>query len=45
MNFESPVTSDPAVRKAIALGIDKEGFVEHLLNGYGYAAKECFRRR
>ena len=23
MNFESPVTSDPAVRKAIAMGIDK----------------------
>lgn len=42
MNFESPVTSDPAVRKAIALGIDKEGFVEHLLNGYGYAAKGVF---
>lgn len=42
MNFESPVTSDPAVRKAIALGIDKEGFVEHLLNGYGYAAKGMF---
>lgn len=38
MNFESPVTSDPAVRKAIAMGIDKEGFVETLLGGNGYPA-------
>ena len=36
MNFESTVTSDPAVRKAIAMGIDKESFVSVLLNGYGY---------
>lgn len=38
MNFESPVTSDPAVRKAIAMGIDKDSFVSVLLNGYGYPA-------
>ncbi|HIR94305.1 MAG TPA: ABC transporter substrate-binding protein [Candidatus Egerieimonas intestinavium] len=38
MNYESKITSDPAVRKAIAMGIDKEGFVETLLNGNGYAA-------
>ena len=38
MNFESEITSDPAVRKAIAMGIDKEGFVETLLDGNGYPA-------
>lgn len=38
MNFESEITSDPAVRKAIAMGIDKEGFVETLLDGNGYTA-------
>ena len=42
MNFESPVTGDPAVRKAIALGIDKEGFVETLLGGNGYPAEGVF---
>ncbi len=38
MNFESPVASDPAVRKAIAMGINKEGFVDTLLQGNGYPA-------
>ena len=38
MNYESEITSDPAVRKAIAMGIDKEGFVETLLGGNGYPA-------
>lgn len=38
MNFESPLTSDPAVRKAIAMGIDKDGFVETLLDNNGYPA-------
>ena len=38
MNFESPIIQDEAVRKAIAMGIDKEGFVETLLDGNGYAA-------
>ena len=42
MNFESPVTSDPAVRKAIAMGIDKESFVSVLLKGYGYPAVGAF---
>lgn len=42
MNFNSPVTSDAAVRKAIALGIDKEGFVNTLLNGYGYVGQGAF---
>ncbi len=30
MNFESAIMQDPAVRQAIAMGIDKEGFVETL---------------
>lgn len=42
MNFESPITQDPAVRKAIAYGINKEDFVNVLLEGNGYAAKGVF---
>ncbi len=38
MNFESEIIQDDAVRKAIAMGIDKEGFVNVLLQGHGYAA-------
>ncbi len=38
MNFESPVIREAAVRKALAMGIDKEGFVNTLLDGNGYAA-------
>lgn len=32
------IMSDPAVRKAIAMGINKQDFVDVLLNGYGYTA-------
>lgn len=42
MNYESPLASDAAVRKAIAMGIDKEGFVNTLLDGYGYPAVGVF---
>ena len=42
MNFESPITSDPAVRKAIAMGINKQGFVDTLLDGNGYPAVGVF---
>ncbi|MBR1741742.1 MAG: ABC transporter substrate-binding protein, partial [Lachnospiraceae bacterium] len=42
MNFESKITSDPAVRKAIAMGIDKESFVKNLLNGNGYPGNGVF---
>ncbi|MDO5411063.1 MAG: ABC transporter substrate-binding protein [Lachnospiraceae bacterium] len=42
MNYHSPVIQDDAVRKAIAMGIDKEGFVNTLLNGYGYVGKGAF---
>ncbi len=38
MNFESPIIQDEAVRKAVAMGIDKEGFVDTLLDGNGYTA-------
>lgn len=42
MNFASPVTSDGAVREAVAMGLDKESFVHTLLNGYGYAGAGAF---
>lgn len=38
MNFDSGIIRDPAVRRAIAMGIDKERFVEDLLDGNGYPA-------
>lgn len=41
-NFTSDIGKDPAIRKAIAMGINKEGFVNTLLNGYGYVAKGAF---
>ena len=42
MNMESPIIRDPAVRKAIALGIDKEGFVAVLLDGHGVVGNGAF---
>ena len=43
MNFdESSVCADPAVRKAIAMGIDKESFVATLLDGNRYPAHGAF---
>lgn len=42
MNYESKITGDPAVRKAISMGIDKEGFVDTLLGGNGYPASGPF---
>ncbi len=38
MNFESQIIQDGAVRQAIAMGIDKERFVDDLLDGNGYPA-------
>lgn len=35
MNYNSEIMKDEAVRKAIAMGIDKEGFVTTLLQGHG----------
>ncbi len=41
-NYASPVMRDDAVRKALAMGINKEGFVQTLLNGRGQTAKGPF---
>ena len=42
MNMTSPMIQDAAVRKAIAMGINKEGFVKTLLDGHGVAANGAF---
>ena len=42
MNMKSPIMQDDAVRKAIAMGIDKEGFVAVLLDGHGVPASGAF---
>jgi len=42
MNFKSEIAKEPAVRKAVAMGIDKENFVKVLLGGNGYPAKGVF---
>lgn len=42
MNFESSVIQDNAVREAIALSIDKDRFVNELLDGHGYTADGAF---
>ena len=42
MNYESPLASDPVIRKAIAMGINKEGFVATLLDGNGEVATGAF---
>jgi len=42
MNMTSPVIQDPAVRKAVAMGINKEGFVAVLLDGHGVVGHGAF---
>ncbi len=42
MNFNSDIIKDAAVREAIAMGIDKDGFVNTLLSGYGYVGEGAF---
>ena len=42
MNMQSQVMQDPAVRKAIAMGINKEGFVAALLDGHGVVGNGAF---
>lgn len=42
MNYNSDIIADDAVREAIAMGIDKEGFVNTLLNGYGYVGAGAY---
>ena len=42
MNMTSPIIQDPAVRRAIAMGINKEGFVSTLLDGHGAPGNGAF---
>ena len=42
MNMTSPVIQDPSVRKAVAMGINKEGFVDTLLEGHGVVGHGAF---
>ncbi len=42
MNYASTPLQDPNVRRAIAMGIDKESFVEVLLDSHGAAAAGAF---
>lgn len=42
MNMTSPIIQDATVRKAVAMGIDKEGFVAALLNGHGVPGHGAF---
>ena len=42
MNFNKPIMQDEAVRKAICMGIDKQGFVEALLGGHGAVSRGPF---
>lgn len=42
MNFQTPALQEENVRKAIAMGIDKKGFTENLLNGNGTPAVGAF---
>ena len=42
MNMTSPIIQDPAVRRAVAMGINKEGFVSTLLEGHGAPGNGAF---
>lgn len=42
LNYETPALQDANVRKAIAMGIDKEGFTTNLLYGNGTPAAGVF---
>ena len=42
MNMTSDIIKDDSVRQAIAMGIDKEGFVATLLDGHGVPANGAF---
>ena len=41
-NYDSEIMQDEAVRKAICMGIDKEGFCSVLMEGRGIPAKAAF---
>ncbi len=42
VNYASEIMQDGAVRKALAMGIDRQGFVQTLLNGRGEVAEGVF---
>ena len=42
MNMTSPIIQDAAVRKAVAMGINKAGFVAALLDGHGVPGNGAF---
>lgn len=42
VNYDSSIMQDDAVRTALSMGIDKQGFVQTLLNGRGQVAKGPF---
>lgn len=42
MNMTSPVMQEPVIRRAIAMGINKEGFVATLLDGHGVVGNGAF---
>ncbi len=42
MNYKSPIASDPAVRRAVAMAVDKERFAGVLLQGNGVPATGPF---
>lgn len=42
MNYDTPVLQDANVRRAIAMGVDKDSFVKVLLGGHGAAAAGAF---
>lgn len=42
LNLENPILQDINVRKAIAMGINKQGFTDNLLNGNGTPAIGAF---
>ena len=42
INYESEIMQDEAVRQALTMGIDREGFIETLLEGYGSVASGAF---
>ena len=41
-NTKNEYFSDPNVRRAVSMTIDKEGFVNTLMNGFGSVADLCF---
>jgi len=43
-NVQSPVVSDPAVRRALAVGLDREAVIDVVAGGYGVLADSVFNR-